>query len=243
MLDTPPTQPLTPEELQQRTEALFERVIRIGQMAFGEIAHPPQPFAGAAPALTTNAEGTAAARSPKSTLIKNLPERLVLEQARARLPFALRLPDWVPEGFVRQDEISVAGGAFRSVSAAPPGQPSDAPGTFQFPLTVHAMWRHSDGRGLRLRVTGWPDEQVRTMQGGITPVPRGAVRAVTVQGAPAALIDRWFSLLLPSGETAISDEPELRWNADGFQYSLGAFQWLAAGEVLVKIAESLTAGG
>jgi hypothetical protein len=243
MLDTPPAQPPTPEEWQQRTEALFERVIRIGQMAFGEIAQPPPPFVDAAPPPSANAEGAGAAPAPKSTLIKNLPERLDLEQARARLPFMLRLPAWIPEGFVRQDEISVAGAGFGSVSAASPGQPADVPDPFQFPLTVHAMWRHSDGRGLRLRVTRWPDEHLMTMKGGITPVPLGAVRAVTVQGAPAALIERWFSLLLPSGETAVSDDPELRWDGDGLQYSLGAFQWPRAGEVLVKIAESLAAGG
>ena len=89
----------------------------------------------------------------------------------------------------------------------------------------------------------WPDELGRAIRGGITPVPPGAVRAVTVQGAPAALIERQFSYLLPAGVTAISEDLDLRWEADGLQYSLGAFQWPRAGEVLVRMAESLAADG
>ena len=172
-------------------------------------------------------------------LYKRLPERLDLEQARARLPFALRLPAWVPDGFALSDPISVTGGGFGSNAAESDAASPEARPPVPFPVSVHLTWRHPDGRGFHLALTQLPDDQPGFFMRGITPVPPGAVREVSVHDQPAALLERQFAYTHPGGETEIRDDAELRWESGGLQYSLRAFRWPMAGEALVRIAASI----
>ncbi len=232
-MHSPPPEPgMTPESMRRHNEALFERVIHVGAMAFGERAQPPQPPLAAPPAAGL-----------PTPLIRQLPERLTLEQARARLPFALRLPQWAPEGFGREAEIAVSGEGFGRTEREAGGDPSALEVVIQpLPVSVHVSWRHADGRGVNLSVTQWSPDAARPGEQGITPVPTGAVTAVNVQGTPAALVARSFYFTLPAPETGIRDDPWLVWEAGGFHYSLHSFQWPTAGEALIRMAESVPVG-
>ena len=241
MNDTPPERALTPEDLQRRTEALFGRIIRIGHMAFGEMVHPPRPASISAPTPPVDPNTAHEAPAPQATLLKNLPEHLDLEQARVRMPFTLRLPAWVPEGFVRVDSIAVVGGGFGSIVAEGAGQESEIRANFPFPVSAHVNWQHPDGRAIRLSITQLPDDRPEFVMGGITAVPSGAVRQVTIHGALAALLERQFVYLLPSGQTETSDDPELRWEDGRLLYALGMGHWPGAGDALIRIAESMAA--
>jgi len=176
-------------------------------------------------------------------LYKSLPERLDLEQARARLPFDLRRPAWVPEDFALSDPISVTGGGFGTTAVEPDAVSPDTRPPAPFLLSVHLTWRHPDGRGFHLALTQLPDDRQGFFMRGITPVPPGAVREVSVHDQPAALLERQFAYTHPSGETEIRDDVELRWESGGQQYSVRAFRWPMAGETLMRIAEAIAPAG
>jgi hypothetical protein len=237
MNDMPPGPRLTREELQRRMEAQFTRVIRIGTMVFGERAEPPPDRLAAVPRA---AAPSTAEPPPPPAFIKHLPEHLDLDEARRRLPFTLRLPDWVPDGFVRVDEVSVTGlGMGRAEHDD--GRPIEL-SALPALTSAHLAWRHADGRGFNYAVTQrpeWLDEDGRWIMTGITAVPPGSVREVRVQGQPAALATRFFYTTYPSQETGIRDDAQLLWEASGLHYSLISFGWLEAGETLVAIAASI----
>jgi len=177
---------------------------------------------------------TAPARRPRATR--------GLAQARARLPFPLRLPAWAPEGYQFNNEISIAGAGLESGAAAKPDS-SSAPTPVQVsaPVSAHAVWRHAAGYGFGLSVMQRAEDLPGFFARGIVPVPPGGVHEVRVAGKPAALITRQFQHLLPSNEIRIGTDPELRWEAGGLAYSLRTFRNALSEDEVLRIAESLGA--
>lgn len=165
---------------------------------------------------------------------KALPERLPAARAASKLPFPLRLPRWVPEGFRQQDEARIVADLAPADAAADPG-PANLP---VWP-SAHLLWRHADGRAFGLDLSLRPESRPGFFLRGVIDVAPGTVTVVTINGQPAALLSQRRGVRPDTGEIVQIDGPELLWQAGQVDYQLRALgRGLTPGE-LVRIAESI----
>lgn len=242
MPDTPPSDgpappgPLSPAGLQRLDASLYDRILTIGPYRFGERRQPLRE-SELAQALRARLPqpGPSAERAAPGLGTKALPERLPAAQAASKLPFALRLPRWAPDGFRLQDEAQIV---------APQAAPAE-PAVVRGPATVlvwpsaHLLWRHADGRVFGLDASLRPEARPGFFLRGVIDAALDTVTAVTVNGQLAALLSQRRGFRPDTGEILQIDGPELLWQVGEVDYQLRALgRGLTPGE-LVRIAESI----
>jgi hypothetical protein len=139
--------------------------------------------------------------------------KMSLEEARAKLPFSLDLPAWVPEGYALQPEVTVS--TLEGVD-----------------ISVFIEWISPPHRYLTLlvgqRLDGNP---------GLFKIGEDSMEEVEVNGEPAALVRGvWIG---DSQEWAGPQELSLYWAHKGQVYTLYAYEDYISVDELIRIAESI----
>jgi hypothetical protein len=142
--------------------------------------------------------------------------RMTVDEARAQVPFAFGLPEWVPSGYVKGDELTVIAGSRRR------------PVT-----TVRAVWLRAGEIALQLEIE-------RRHDGDLPRVVVGDESAdmVKVNDAPATLIHgAWHA---DEGVYKSGHGTSLFWEEDGgLWYILRSWDREVKVGELVRIAESV----
>ncbi len=137
------------------------------------------------------------------------------DEAQEALPFALRLPAYVPEGYAPASEIQVIHAGVRR------------------PITTVSVEWHRGRRWIRLSVEQWSDLQppARLLSG------HGSAEAVQVRGTQAALVrGAWRAA---DGTYDSGRGLTLIWVEDDLVYTLHAPGTGIPAETLVRMAESV----
>jgi hypothetical protein len=145
-------------------------------------------------------------------------ELVSLEQAKTMVSYTLRIPTWVPAGFIVDKDVRVT-------------KDEDVGGTRIFvpavPVTI--TWRR--GQGIPIALT----QQLANGPVGPGQVGPGSVEEVKVHGEPAALVRGVWNA---QTQTWSQSSQTLFWRKDGIDYSLDAPLDITTND-LVRIAESL----
>jgi hypothetical protein len=150
--------------------------------------------------------------------VRILSEQIVsLSEARAVLPFALKIPTWAPEGFVLQDDVRVIlpDEDFHRATATLEWQNTDPYGF----IHLSTMYLISDNHEQRIVVGAESVEEVK------------------INGQPAALV--YGAWDVDSKEYGAKDLLALIWEQDGAYHSLQGVEGMVSVEDLVRMAESL----
>ncbi len=141
-----------------------------------------------------------------------------LDQAREMAPYALKVPAWVPAGFIMDKDVLIhkdedVGGTRILVRAVP----------------VTMTWRH--GQGVPIALT----QELASGPVGPGQVGPGSVKEVKVHAEPAALVRGVWNA---QTQTWSESSQTLFWRQDRTDYRLSAPLDISAND-LVRIAESL----
>jgi hypothetical protein len=160
-------------------------------------------------------------------------QEYTLEQAETMVPFPIRLPQWMPDGFVRD----------AGVRLAVPPPPTDTTDPILLPAmralkpSAHLMWRRADGAyiGFDLRVVPFPAVSIThaLYQGMDT------LSEVRVHGAPAALISSAEGATPERRAVFPHARVRLLWQRGDVLYKLHAPGGHISAQELLRIAESV----
>jgi hypothetical protein len=200
----------TRKRIQERIDTRFKRIIKIGEMFYGE-EHPH---------LQETPEQIRAHFGRGETIT---PEFVTLEEALNKLPFEFAMPTWIPDGFVRSPHVDITA-------------PTQTTSRFPFFFSIHCDWSHEDGRWFHLFIR--QQQKSRYNIKSPNPVEPDSVFEVQVNGKPAAFITHHRSIRPATGETSIWHHPQLIWWIDDLSYKLTASENFAK-EELIRIAESV----
>lgn len=143
-------------------------------------------------------------------------EEMTLEQARARFPVALRVPTWAPNGYAREERVSI--------TQLPDGN-----------ISALMTWQGDENR-LALYTYSSPQTLLRRGSDGIAVGP-GSVEEVQVSGKPAAIVrGAWNANTRTWGPDMLIS---LLWTDDERGYMLSGMDQHVSVADLVKIAESM----
>lgn len=141
-------------------------------------------------------------------------ERLPIEQARARVPFEILLPEWMPEGYVMSQTVRISYFPYKPTN-----------GTNPF---THLSWvKSTDGGGQIELAMSLPVNWV---------VDLDHVQEVEVNGQPAGLTGGSWNYDTGSWDTTYGDLT-LTWIAGDVMYRLSSSS--VTPEELIRIAESI----
>lgn len=148
------------------------------------------------------------------TVLKS--EEMTLEQARARFPVALRVPAWAPDGYTREETVSITNLPDGNVSAL-------------------MTWQGDQNR-LALYTYSSPQTLLRRGGDGIAVGP-GSVEEVQVNGQPAAIVrGAWNANTKAWGPDMLIS---LLWADDARGYMLSGMEEHIGAAELMRMAESL----
>jgi hypothetical protein len=236
------------QEAYEREAAKYQRIIRIGDMAFGETEKPEHPATAMRKQAASTDESSESKPRPHFSM-SHQPVTLSLDEARSQLPLAFGLPAWLPEGFAMNDAVQVIlpgeqEVVLRDVSGA-------VTGTQRMHMSmssVHVGWQDETGRSLNLHVSRVPP-QPEGFPVFPSPVQPGSVTEQQVGGAPAALVTGQYGWRIASkpGEPPDWDKPEmmvsestdLYWSWGDVRYSLHNHRHTIPIEDLLRIANSI----
>jgi hypothetical protein len=172
------------------------------------------------------AEGVA---EPSMSSQAMVPQKLDFEEAQRRTPFPILLPTWLPPG-VEMTALDADDGSW----ACPP---QEGCGNLELPAGVVAMYKKPGDTwsGITLQAT-----KITSQNYGGYVVDPAAVQDATVNGVPAAYVDRSYEE--QDGQANIVREVDghmLSWEQDGVTYVLQADNLGLTRDQVIRIAESL----
>lgn len=222
----------------ERETAKYSRVIRIAHMAFGETNTPIRPVPHNTPTTETTRERFTAIPSASF-----MPASLPLAEAQAHMPFKIKVPAWVPEGFEFVEDVQAILPQASEVTLRDADGKVIGTHSISSPTSAHLRWQREDQKGFSLSI------DVITLPPADTPVfpipvPPNSVREVSVNGTPAALITAMHGVQVVHGDWAnakpvINDNLELRWARGDVQYSLCDATGDISADDLLRIANSI----